>query len=374
MVPFHEAIQAHPETAGQPQTAPREPWHEELWAEPLPMPATMRPVLFLVVDTEEEFDWNARFSRQATRVTCIREVARLQAVTARYGVKPTYVIDYPIVTNPVAAGVFGALVAANVCTIGAHLHPWVNPPFLETVCASNSYGCNLDPGLERRKIAALKEAIGDRLGIDARAYKAGRYGFGPSTARTLEALGFDVDLSVNPCMDFSADGGPSFAAMDARPSTFGRSRTLVEIPCSTGFVGMARTAGRALHGLASTPVGARTRLPGVLARLGVLNKVMISPEGFTFDEMCALASQLYADGVRTFSLTLHSPSLAAGHTPYAATANDVDRLLATIDRFLEFFFDTLRGVPATPADFHRQVSNVLGRQRRAPARQPHTVA
>jgi hypothetical protein len=365
-LPLHAALQTHPEPAGQPQTRQPEPSNGERWAEPLPMPATMRPALFLVVDTEEEFDWNAGFSRQATRVTCIREVARLQAVTARYGVKPTYVIDYPVATDPVAGGVFGALVDANACTIGAHLHPWVNPPFLETVCPANSYGCNLDPGLERRKIAALKEAIGDRFEIDARAYKAGRYGFGPSTARTLEALGFDVDLSVNPCMDFTADGGPSFMAMDARPSTFGRSRTLVEIPCSTGFVGVARTAGRALHGFASTPVGTRTHLPGVLARLGVLNKVMISPEGYTFDEMRALASQLYADGVRTFSLTLHSPSLAAGHTPYAATAGDVDRLLGTIDRFLEFFFDTLRGVPATPAGFYRQVSNVLGKRTKVP--------
>ena len=361
-MPLHAVLQTGPERAGEPQTRQHAPCHEEQWAEPLTMPVAMRPVLFLVVDTEEEFDWNARLSRQETRVTCIREVARLQAVTARYGVKPTYVIDYPVATDPVAAGVFGALVDAGTCTIGAHLHPWVNPPFLETVCPANSYGCNLDEGLERCKIAALKEAIGDRLGVDAKAYKAGRYGFGPSTARTLEALGFDVDLSVNPCMDFTADGGPSFASMDARPLTFGRSRTLVEIPCSTGFVGMARTAGPALHDFASTPVGTRIHLAGVLARLGVLNKVMISPEGFTFAEMCALALQFYADGVRTFSLTLHSPSLAAGHTPYAATAGDVDRLLGTIDRFLEFFFDTLRGLPATPAGFHQQVSNVAGKR------------
>jgi hypothetical protein len=119
--------------------------------------------------------------------------------------------------------------------------------------------------------------------------------------------------------------------------------------------------------MASSPAGVRAHLPGVLARIGVLNKVMISPEGFTFDEMRALALQLYADGVRTFSLTLHSPSLAAGHTPYAATADDVSRLLDTIDRFLEFFFDALRGVPATPAGFYRQVSNVVGTRIKVPA-------
>jgi hypothetical protein len=355
-MPRNAARQTPPETPDELPSRPRRAGAFDGWTQPLEIPRDARPSLFIVVDTEEEFDWNAPFSRHATRVSSIGEVARLQRVAAPYGVKPTYVIDYPIATNRVAADVFGRLLDEQACTVGAHLHPWVTPPFLETVGASNSYGCNLEPLLERRKIAALKEAIGDRLGVEARAYKAGRYGFGRSTARTLEALGFDVDLSVNPCMDFRADGGPSFAELDARPLTFGVTRTLVEIPCTTGFVGAARAAGRSLHGWASSPLGEKARVAGVLARLGVLNKVMISPEGYTLDEMCALAARLHEDGVRTFSLTLHSPSLAAGHTPYAATPGDVDRLLATIDGFLDFFFSRLGGVPETPGAFHRVVS------------------
>jgi hypothetical protein len=329
--------------------------NDDFTVTPLEIPPAARPVLFLVVDTEEEFDWSAPFSRYATRVTAIRQVARLQRITERYGVKPTYVIDHPIATSDLAVDVLGELHAAGLCTIGAHLHPWVNPPLLETVCAANSYGCNLEAELERTKIATLKQVIADRLGIDANVYKAGRYGFGPSTARTLEALGFDVDLSVNPQMDFTADGGPSFAQLDARPFTFGCSRTLLEIPCSTGFVGVARAAGQRVHAIASGPIGLRAHAPGVLVRLGILNKVMLSPEGFTFEEMRALARQMHKDGVRTFSLTLHSPSLAAGHTRYAATAAEVARLLTTIDRFLEFFFTRLGGVTHTPADFHRQM-------------------
>jgi hypothetical protein len=82
---------------------------------------------------------------------------------------------------------------------------------------------------------------------------------------------------------------------------------------------------------------------------------MLSPEGFTFAEMRALARQFHDDGVRTFSLTLHSPSLTAGHTSYARTGADVELLLTAIERFLEFFFTTLRGVPGTPADFHASV-------------------
>ena len=319
---------------------------------PVAFPVETRPMLLVVVDTEEEFDWDAPFSRSATQVTAIREVARLQRVTRRYGVKPTYVIDYPIATSVMAIDALGLFAHAGECSIGAHLHPWVTPPFEEAVSGPNSFACNLHARLERRKIQVLYDAIARNFAIACRSYKAGRYGFANSTAETLEALGFDVDLSINPRMDFSASGGPSFAAYDARPFTFGRRRTLLEIPCTTAFIGLARAAGAGLHDMASSDIGRRLHVPGVLARLGILNKVMLSPEGFTLAEMQALARQLYDDGVRTFSLTLHSPSLAPGHTPYVRTAADVDRLLDTIDRFMAFFFETLGGVAATPAGLY----------------------
>ena len=38
-------------------------------ATPIDLPASEPPTLFVVVDTEEEFDWSAPFSRQNTSVT-----------------------------------------------------------------------------------------------------------------------------------------------------------------------------------------------------------------------------------------------------------------------------------------------------------------
>ena len=55
-----------------------------------------------------------------------------------------------------------------------------------------------------------------------RVYKAGRYGFGPTTADALEALGYTIDASVVPHMDFTSEEGPSFAGFRPWPGTFGR--------------------------------------------------------------------------------------------------------------------------------------------------------
>jgi hypothetical protein len=323
---------------------------------PLPRRDPGPPRLFVVVDTEEAFDWSAPFSRDAVDVSAIAEVGRLQRVLAEYRIRPTYVIDYPVAATAASAERLGAMAARGECEIGAHLHPWVTPPFAEPLGPAASYGCNLDAGLEREKIARLRDAIAANLRVVPAVYKAGRYGFGPSTAASLEALGFDVDASVNPHMDFSTDGGPSFEAFGPSPGLFGRERALLELPCTTGFVGAARRLGPRLHRAASARWLRPVRAVGVLARSGTLNRVMLSPEGASFRELAALTAALCRDGVRTFSLTLHSPSLRPGCTPYVRTAADRDLLLQTIDRYCAYFTGALGGIPDTPAAFYRELS------------------
>lgn len=307
------------------------------------------PRLAVVVDTEEEFDWNAPFSRDAVAVTAIDEVDRLQDVLEAHGVRPTYVVDHPIAATARSADRLSAIARRGACDIGAHLHPWVNPPFVETVSVTHSYACRLPAELEREKLATLRATIEQGMGVTPRVYKAGRYGFAPQSATTLEALGFDVDVSINPNWDFSADGGPSHEDCPVTPGWFGSSRALLEWPCTTAYAGLLRRWGGPLHRLASRRPLAGLRAVGILARAGLVNKVMLSPEGHSLDEMRQLTEALLADGVRTFALTLHSPSVKPGCTPYVRDTRDRDALLTTIDRYCEDFLGRLGGTATTPA-------------------------
>jgi hypothetical protein len=321
------------------------------------LPSADRPRLFVVVDTEEEFDWSAPFSRQHTSVGAMRHVGRAQRVFDRYGIKPTYVVDYCVAHQPEGYEPLQAIAKDDRCTIGAHLHPWVNPPFEETVNARNSFASNLPVPLEATKIGRLVGEIEANFGLRPRIYKAGRYGIGAETVAALGELGFQVDCSVNPTMDFSAVDGPSFAGFGPQP--FWRHSTpgeLLFLPCTVGFIGaLGSGAGPALHDLASRPAFRTFRAVGLLARLGLANKVMLSPEGNTVGEMMALARRMVRAGVRTFSLTLHSPSLEPGHTPYVRSAADLETFLSSIDRFCEFFCHELNGEPSRPLDFRTEL-------------------
>jgi hypothetical protein len=303
--------------------------------------------LLVVVDTEEEFDWAAPFSPRNISVRSLGNIDRVQKIFNRYGVTPTYVIDFPVASQPAGYGPLKEIAEAGRCAIGAHLHPWVNPPFVEQVNARNSYACNLPPDLQEAKLRILTHEIGKNLGIDAKVYKAGRYGFGPSTVGVLERLGFDVDVSINPHMNFADDGGPAFEAFDAAPFFFGQTRRILEIPCSVAYFGALPAIGPAVFGLADSPAARVTHAVGILARLNVVNRAMLSPEGHSLAELQKLTAALLSRGIRTCSLTFHSPSVEPGHTPYVCTARDLEKFLGTIDKYCEFFFGKLGGTTAT---------------------------
>lgn len=313
--------------------------------------SSLPPTLFVVVDTEEEFDWSAPFSRENTSVTAMRHVGRAQAIFDRFGVVPTYVVDYPVASQPEGAAPLQEIAAGGRATIGAHLHPWVTPPHEEEVTRRHSFACNLPAPLERAKLKVLSDCIAGTFGARPTIYKAGRYGLGARTLQFLAELGFETDNSINPHMDYSAEGGPDFGAFDARPCWIGRHR-LLEIPCTTGFAGfLPPSLAVRVHAAATSPLLAPFRAPGVLARLGVVNKAMLSPEGSRLDEMILLTRTLLRHGLRTFTLTFHSPSLEPGHTPYVRTREDLQRFLATLERYFEFFFHELGGVGSTPPAF-----------------------
>ena len=305
------------------------------------MSSSARPILLVVVDTEEEFDWNAPFSRANTGVSAMKHVSRAHGVFGKYGVKPTYVVDYPVAAQTEGAKPLQELLASGVCAIGAHLHPWVNPPFTEPVGSNESFACNLEPGLQAAKLTSLVDVVADRFGCRPRVFKAGRYGLGSSTVGALQNLGFHVDNSVCPAMDFTDLGGPSFTSFDARP--FFLTSTMLECPCTLDFVGWLGRTGATVHRWASVSALERVRSVGVLSRMRAVRRIMLSPEGNTLPEMIALARDLYRRGLRVFTLSYHSPSLEPGHTPYVRTEQDLTRFLGCLDGFCDFFMSELHG-------------------------------
>lgn len=318
------------------------------------------PLLQVVVDTEEEFDWHKPFDRGSTGTTAIAAQHLAQSIFDRYGIRPSYVVDYPVATSPAAVAVLRGFMEQGRCLIGTHLHPWVNPPHDEEVTSFNSFVGNLAPELERTKLEILTEAITDGFGVRPTMYKAGGYGVGPETATTLKALGYEIDLSVVPFTDYTHVGGPNFQAAPDRPYWIGAPGGLLEIPLARAFTGVLHKAGSTIFPLVEFGPGRKARLGGVLSRLGLLERATLTPEGSDLVVIRRLLRAMLAQGHRVFTMTYHSPSLVPGHTPYVRTAADLDRFLAVVAGVLETFFDEMGGQATTAPEIRAMALEQLG--------------
>jgi hypothetical protein len=325
-------------------------------------------MLVVVVDTEAEFDWSAPGPRRGAGVTTVKAQTATQRIYARYGVRPTYVLDYPVSSTPEGYEFIRDLLRSGACEIGAHLHPWDNPPVIEELTDGNSYPGNLPCALEREKLVRLTEIIHRNLDVAPRIYKAGRYGVGQNTARILAELGYEIDLSVLPGIDLRRQLGPDFSRCGARPYWFGSEPALLEIPLTIGYTGLLAGTGRMARMLTMNPWVKALHVPGVLARLHVVDRVVLTPEGMTFEEQRRLTRKMVRDGHRIFSLAYHSPSLAPGNTPYVRNAADLQVFLKRIEQYLEFFTGEIGGRSGTPFEVKSLVE-----QHRCPA-SPHRPA
>jgi hypothetical protein len=312
------------------------------------LPQTAPPALCTVVDTEEEFDWSAPFDRAHTAVSHMGAIHRFQDLFDSLGVVPSYLLSYAVVAQEAGFRPLAPYLEAGRAEVGAHLNAWTTTPHREPVNRANSYPGNLPRELEAAKLATLCQQIERSLGIRPRAYKAGRYGKGPNTEAILEEQGFEIDLSPAPAMDFAADGGPDYTRHATRPFLFGRERRLLCLPTTGAFVGRLHRLGPLLHPRMEQERIAPLRPLAITSRLRLLERIRLTPEGHSFAEMKRLTRALLARGQRTFVLSLHSPSVVPGHTPYVRTDADLVALLQRLRDYLRFFRDELRGRFVTP--------------------------
>jgi hypothetical protein len=206
----------------------------------------------------------------------------------------------------------------------------------------NTFSGNLPEVLEREKLHVLTRVLEDAFGVAPRIYRAGRYGAGPMTAIFLKELSYLADTSVMPRWNFRSQGGPDYRAMTAEPFWIDAEQDLLELPISAALVGKSGVNWSVAPKLFEGPAK-WSRLPGALARLNLMERVKLTPEGITIAEAKRLVRHMASRGQKIFILTYHTPSLDPGNTPYVKTDSELKLFLAWIDEFLDFFTTEIKG-------------------------------
>jgi peptidoglycan/xylan/chitin deacetylase (PgdA/CDA1 family) len=311
--------------------------------------------LLVGIDTEGDNQWDAA-ARARQTFENIYALPRLHALFARHGVRPTYVITYPVATDPRSADVLGGVLAGGDCEIGAHHHAWETPPCSEADVRRHPYASSLPRTQFERQLESLTSAITAAVGRRPVSYRSGRFGFSAEHVAGLERLGYLVESSVAPLFYESHKGGPEFVEAPLTPyflaydsATTPGSSDVLEVPVSAA---LNRRLPRALqYAYARAPRPYTTKR--VLRALRLLRMRWLRPSYSSLDDMIALARDLAVAKEPVLNLLFHSSEAIVGGSPYNRTQAELDAFCDRLDRFLAFATRELRATPSTFGEFRR---------------------
>jgi hypothetical protein len=309
--------------------------------------------LLVGIDTEGDNQWDAA-ARANQQFTNIHALPQLHALFAKHGVRPTYVITYPVASDPRSADVLRVLLARGDCEIGAHHHAWETPPCTAEDVRRHPYASMLPRAQFEAQLASLTEAIERAVGRRPVSYRSGRFGFSADHVAGLERLGYLVESSVAPLFNERHKGGPEFVEAPLTPyflaydsATCPGTSGLLEVPVSAGL--NRRLPKAVQHAYARAPRPYTTRR--VLRALGVVRLRWLRPSYSSLADMLGLARDLARAGEPVLNLLFHSSEAIVGGSPYNRTQGDLDAFCERLDRFLAFATRDLGAVPVTFAEF-----------------------
>jgi len=322
---------------------PVRPWRPEApsAAERIRWPAAFGTRFLVTVDVEEEFDWSAPLDKRHRATSAMRAFPAAHRRFATAGVGLNCLVDYPVAVDPAAVAILADCLQDGRSEIGAQLHAWVTPPHSEVVDPVTSHVGNLPRALEVEKLDRLTDAIVRAFGERPRTFRSGRYGLGPASLELLAARGYRIDSSMRALHDYGRTGGMDFRNIDAHAF---RRDGMIELPLTSVYDGLMRKGGSRLYSPARRVPHGR----GMLARLGLLSRIPLTPEGVGIADALAGIDRALANGVRLLTFSFHSPTLEPGNTPYVRTARDRE----AFDRWWDAMFErlALRGVTPVTID------------------------
>ena len=172
--------------------------------------------LTIGIDTESDNQW-VTDARLHPTYENIYALPRLDDLFRKCGVRPTYLVTYPVVTETRSATTIRQLADSGDCEIGAHHHVWETPPCDREEAEGLPYALQIPIDRFERQLANLTQAIDRATGTAPVSYRSGRYGFDAAHTAVLERAGYRIDTSVHPLLYETHKGGPDFVDAPLTP-------------------------------------------------------------------------------------------------------------------------------------------------------------
>ena len=176
----------------------------------------------VTIDTEPDCDVHWRRSQPLAFDSVTLGIPQiLRPMWDRFNIKPVYFVTSEVVENQLCCRTLKDEMQRGA-EIGAHLHSeYIEPQRKHPTSAgtiSYEFPClAYDTDVESAKIKNLADLIEKNIGIKPVSYRAARYGADLDSIKTLVKLGYKVDSSATPEINWKNQGGPDHSLAPKQP-------------------------------------------------------------------------------------------------------------------------------------------------------------
>ena len=299
-------------------------------------------VLFVLsIDTEEEWNWDKSFPQNNFSVKNIQKIPAFQAFCDSIGVRPTYFVDYAVAENDVSFETLQSSISNNRCEIGAHLHPWCNPPFYGKTEEKESHVVNLPIDQVEQKLDALLQLLHEKFGVIPNSFRTGRWGINKEVLQLLTKKNIQIDSSMYPFFKnefFNCEATtrtpywPDFG----QPTHPGAQRDVFEIPVTVGFNRKNFDLLNTIYNKCSSRMFDPLHIIGILWQTKLLRKLYLSPEINSGKNMRPLIYSVIQNEHPVIHMYLHSSSLMDKSTGLMKQDNAFEVICSNIQHAIEY--------------------------------------
>lgn len=291
----------------------------------------MKKSFIITIDTESDNQWisNSRLSTENAKY-----IPRFQQLCEKYRFKPVYLTDYSMANDDYYIGYIREKQSDGLCEVGMHLHAWDTPPIADDVSEmpGKPYLIEYSDEVMYEKIATLTDLLEEKFKTKMVSHRAGRWAIDSRYIALLEKFGYNVDCSVTPGIDWSAQlgkqkGGSNYSTAPKLPYYLTETKNLLEVPMTVRKVKMpfelnAKSPKAFLKSVYYTAVG---------------KNIWLRPSISVNEEIQILLNSVENENSDYLEFMMHSSEFMPGGSPYYGTKQDIDGLFED----LEILFETI---------------------------------
>lgn len=313
-----------------------------------------KPAFIITIDTEGDNLWQ-NHDRIATENA--RFLPRFQQLCEKYTFRPTWLTNYEMAVDPHYIEFARDVIARGCGEIGMHLHAWNSPPLHDLTGDDwryKPYLIEYPAENIREKVSFMTQLLEETFQVKMRSHRAGRWAFNEYYAKLLIELGYQVDCSVTPRVNWQfsegapqGNGGTNYQHFQDRAyfideqniAKSGKS-SLLEVPMSiqykhSSLMNHAKSAYDRLRG--------KPRSPSVH---------WLRPMEGNVEQMKSVVDKTLASGNDYVEFMLHSSEFMAGGSPTFKTNESIERLYLELEELFSWL--KLRTVGMTLSEYYQK--------------------